>query len=65
MVELITNGTVDEPFELRHCPKCNMATTLVHFVVLRKDEAGDVHEDDYRRCLMCLTLFTLELEEAK
>jgi|GEM_PF-6346241 len=64
MVELITTDLVEDIVEMRHCPKCNMRTTLLHFTTTRKDK-NDIKEDDYHRCLKCLTLFQLELREVK
>ena len=64
MVEVM-NTDIKEPLEMRHCPVCQQATTMVHFTCLHKDEQMNILESDYRRCLRCLTLFTLKLDEIK
>ena len=64
MVEVLDTG-VKNPLELRHCPVCNQATTFVRFTTLHKDEQKNILESDYRRCLLCLKLFHLELREVE
>ena len=65
--EALTSITFDFNKQ-RICPKCNMLTTFIYFITKRKDDTdthGGMKEDHYHRCLKCLGLFTLELEEVK
>lgn len=62
MVEQICTGIEGE---LRHCPICRRVTTFALVESLGKDEQGDIKNDIYYRCLLCLTLFRLVLQEVK
>jgi hypothetical protein len=60
MVELIQTELESM---LRKCPTCKMTCTFLEFECIWEDTKGNLRTQTYYRCLKCLSLFTLELEE--
>ena len=55
----------DEALDFRECPNCRMATTFIRLSTMERKENLDFEELEYYRCLKCLHLYTLELQEVK
>lgn len=51
--------------EIKECPKCQVFTTFLRLKKFRKDAILDLEEEEFYRCMQCLTLFEPELKEIK